>query len=332
MSSRFIVLVPCVLALSSCSSGGAAPSDAAVPVDSVLALDAGADTGPMPADAGPTDAPRDAAADVGVDVPVDTGADAGQDVGVDVGVEASRDAAVAPDVPVDAGAPMCDLTTSVRNGVGMGVPEIRQTSPHLVGGIQAEAVPCGIVATNEDAMQHMDIVHPGVPFYYRLTKATYVPTVTMEMSAPTSVGGTSPQSNIRIFPTATASTTIPGFDSTRASMYLHVEARTIGCATGGWTLTVNGNPGARVSFWNHDPANGGEPTATAAPAGSTEFYISIAGLAPAGVGTVSFTTVGGTGPCNVVFVPTTTNTAYLRTTGRVALEAGAVTSAAALGM
>jgi hypothetical protein len=213
----------------------------------------------------------------------------------------------------------CELTTQDSNGLDFGPVEVGNYSPNYLKGVAVEAVPCGVVTAKDDGTGHITVPHPGVPFYYKLTKATYLPTLTMEHLAPLNMGGTFAQKGLLLVPEAAAATHLPGYDATKANLILRVAQGTAACQ-GNYTVTLDGHPEAQVTYWTNDPASGGHADAllTKMPAGSVGF-LSISKINPAGLANLTLTVTNG---CSLTVsyggIPTTAS-------GKVLFEAGSVT-------
>lgn len=240
---------------------------------------------------------------------------------LDAGRDAPTDAAV--DAAADGG---CELTTARSNAIDFGAHEVGATGGPYVPGIRVEALPCGVVPTIEEADGYLRAAHPGSPFVYRLTKAGYLTTLFGEIHAPLAIGGTGPQRFTKFVPNGNAGTVFPGYDATKANILLRIEAQSVACGTGGFTLTVDGHPEAQVSFWNNEIDGGGStPSLAMAPANKTKFHVSITKIAPAALAPLTFTVAGAA--CTVTF----SNNLVVRVTGKAILEAGAITSIEAVG-
>ncbi len=217
----------------------------------------------------------------------------------------------------------CTLTTELANALDFGPVEIGKYGPNYLKGIEIEAVPCGKVAANDDGTGWVHPPHPGDPFYYKLTKATYLPSLSMEYQTSLAQGGTFAQSkSMLLVPSATATTSLPNFDATKASalVRLRVGAKTVGCGLGKFTLAIDGHPEAKVTYWTNSPDSSGkaDATLTAAPGGS-EMYFSFTGITPGPLAPFKVTPTGGSSCVPALGTPYPDGH-----TGNVPLEAGSI--------
>ncbi len=241
----------------------------------------------------------------------------GSDTATGTDATAGQDTTVAD----TGGSGQCVLTTDLSNALNFGALEIGNYSPNFLKGLAVEAVPCGSVATNENAEGRLYPAHPGTPFYYKLTKDAYLPALSMEYQVAINQGGTFGQNkSMVVVPTAAAEATLPGYDATKASVLLRIDMGTPACKAAGFTVTVDGHAEAKITYWSNVPESSGkaDKTLTSVPKNS-DGMVSITGLTPGALAPFKVTVTGATG-CVL-----TTDGLMPGRTGNVPLEAGSVT-------
>ncbi len=178
-----------------------------------------------------------------------------------------------------------------------------------LGGVSVSWIGCGAPqsTTNASGLWSLSVAR-SMPGYLRSTREGALPTLTGELSVPT----TAPLPAYLWESSATAPVSaawLPGYDPARAHVFIDINDATGGCARTGFVPTIPGHPEAVVRYVGSAAGVDGSLTST-----NSYGRIVVTGLTPGGY--VSPTATNGT--CRLNF-------ARVLQTGRVRLEAGSVT-------
>lgn len=217
------------------------------------------------------------------------------------------DAGALADVPRSGDSAACTTTTVAAGGTAIFVwPPISRP----LGGVAVSWIGCGdplVTGTDPAGLWTMSVPQT-MPGYFRNTRAGAYPTLSGELSFPLTLP-------IPLYLWESAATDalsgqwIPGYDATKAHVFIDINDTTGGCTKVGFVPTVPGHPEAVVRYISGTSGVSGSLTST-----NTYGRMVITGLTPGGFVTPTATN----GTCHLNFE-------RILQTGRVQLEAGSVT-------